>query len=145
MSCVHTGLPFSFPISPSLGFFFFFLCQNGERHHKGHGHGFPLVWLNEKVRWGHHEMAVRPSHRPHRDPSPCITLKWHRLSPSGAALTRTSRVPWAPVTLSGPPSVPSTVCKENRATNCGAKTITCVKLNFLEHRVGECTRVFLWL
>ena len=44
-------------------------------HHKGHGHGFPLVWLYEKVRWGHHEMAVRPSHRPHRDQSPCITLK----------------------------------------------------------------------
>lgn len=57
---------------PNPTFFFFLLCQNGEKHHKGHGHGFPLVWLHEKVRGGHHEMAVRPSRRPHRDRS-CYT------------------------------------------------------------------------
>lgn len=29
-------------------------------------------------------MAARPSRRPHRDQSPYITLKWHRLNHSGA-------------------------------------------------------------
>lgn len=48
-------------------------------------------------------MAVRPSHRPHRDQSSYITLKWHRLSLSWAALTGSRKVLWAAVTLSPSP------------------------------------------
>lgn len=59
-------------------------------------------------------MAVRPSHRPPRDQSLYITLKWHRLSHSGAALTGTRGVPWATVTLCCPHV--ALVCKEKRAT-----------------------------
>lgn len=117
-----------------------FLCQSREMHHKGHGHGFPLVWLNEKVRWGHHEMALRPSHHPHRDQSPYITLKWHSRSPSRAALTGTTRVPWAAVTSSDPPvALVSQRCVEKELSRCGAVIIACcLKWNFWE----QCKRFY---
>ena len=123
--CAHRPALFS----PNQLLFFFPTHQNGEMHHKGHGNRFPLVWLHEKVRWGHHEMAARPSRRPLRDPSPYITLKWHGMSPSvGRSLRKRggggSRGPVGPrlVPLCG--ECPSKVWRENRATNCDAEFIS---------------------
>lgn len=85
--------------------FFFLLCQNGEKHHKGHRHGFPLVWLDEKVRGGHHEMAARPSRRSHRDRS-LLHQAWNGTGwkHSGDAPTGTSKVP---LSLAWPHLVPN--------------------------------------
>lgn len=81
---------------PNPTFFLFLLCQNGEKHYKGHGHGFPLVWLYEKVSRGHHEMAVRPSRRSHRDRSGYINPEMARAENiPGTRSPEPRRFPWA--------------------------------------------------
>lgn len=77
----------------SQSHFFFLLCQNGEKHHKGHRHGFPLVWLYEKVRGGHHEMAVRPSRRSRRDRSRYTSPEMARLKTFRGCAAGTRKVP----------------------------------------------------
>lgn len=80
-------------------------------------------------------MAARPSRRPHRDQSPYITLKWHRLSHSGAQSQQNQGgggVPWAPVTLSCSHVALASLQQENRATVWGAERSCCVEPNFKE-------------
>ena len=124
--CAHNPalfIPNQPPVSPP-SLLFFFLCQSGEMHHKGHGHGFPLVWLHEKVRWGHHEMAVRPSHRPHRDRSPCITLKMAQAEPLWGRPHQNHEGPLSPHDLVWSPcgfSVPSAACRKEQRNNLRCK------------------------
>lgn len=75
--CAH--MPALFSPNQQISPLSFSSCQDGGMHHKGHGHGFPLVWLNEKVKRGHHEMAVEQRCHPRRDRRPHISIKWHRL------------------------------------------------------------------
>lgn len=97
--CAHRPALF-IPNQPALSLFFFSSCARMERcTTKVMDMDFLLVWLNEKVRWGHHEMAVRPSHRPHRDQSPYITQKWHRLSPCGSRSHQNQDGPVSPPDL----------------------------------------------
>lgn len=84
------------PFHSQSHFFFFLLCQNGEKRHKGHGHGFPLVWLYEKVRGGHHEMAVRPSRRSHWAGSCSTSPEMARAENiPGMCSPEPGRLPWA--------------------------------------------------
>lgn len=95
--CAH-GPALFIPNQPALSLFFFFLCQNGEMHHKGHGHGFPFgltQWKGQMgAPWNGSEAFTSPSQGPeslHHPEMAQTEPLWEPLSPEPG---RSRESPW---------------------------------------------------
>lgn len=87
-------------------------------------------------------MAVRPSHRPHRDRSPCITLKMAQAEPLWGRPHQNHEGPLSPHDLVWSPcgfSVPSAACRKEQRNNLRCKVchMLCGTKLFLEHCGGN--------